>query len=281
MLDRKNWSLPLQCSCLQNPRDGRAWWAAVSGVSQSRTRLSDLAAAAVILHLTFSVSKLEVEIVRLEEQTIKRALKQPQCMPLGDTLAPVSHQRCQPQWSARKSWSWEGVCFTVNTSVLGQVGKYPNRTKGIPPAAVTFFHICLVFSWFLLQSWFLHSDSWLFSLLQRYSFLVSLSIDHLLINKLHVLMCWLHMASWLRSSTCTGALVFLVSSQLEIVWWWVLSSLALSCHCPFFLKVTLYLSTLTGLHSKGSLLPPPGTQKHYFKLLLNSASPRLTTWLLK
>ena len=28
---------PLQCSCLQNPRDGGAWWAAVSGVAQSRT----------------------------------------------------------------------------------------------------------------------------------------------------------------------------------------------------------------------------------------------------
>ena len=32
---------PLQCSCLENPRDGRAWWAAVCGVTKSRTRLSD------------------------------------------------------------------------------------------------------------------------------------------------------------------------------------------------------------------------------------------------
>ena len=32
---------PLQCSCLENPRDRGAWWAAVSGVAQSRTRLSD------------------------------------------------------------------------------------------------------------------------------------------------------------------------------------------------------------------------------------------------
>ena len=38
---------PLQCSCLENPRDGGAWWAAVYGVSQSRTRLKQLAAAAV------------------------------------------------------------------------------------------------------------------------------------------------------------------------------------------------------------------------------------------
>ena len=30
---------PLQCSCLENPRDGGAWWAAVSGVTQSQTGL--------------------------------------------------------------------------------------------------------------------------------------------------------------------------------------------------------------------------------------------------
>ena len=33
---------PLQCFCLENPRDGRAWWAAVYGVTQSRTRLKRL-----------------------------------------------------------------------------------------------------------------------------------------------------------------------------------------------------------------------------------------------
>ena len=30
---------PLQCPCLENPRDGGVWWAAVCGVAQSRTRL--------------------------------------------------------------------------------------------------------------------------------------------------------------------------------------------------------------------------------------------------
>ena len=30
---------PLQCSCLENPRDGGAWWAAVYGVAQSWTQL--------------------------------------------------------------------------------------------------------------------------------------------------------------------------------------------------------------------------------------------------
>ena len=30
---------PLQCSCLENPRDGGVWWAAVYRVAQNRTRL--------------------------------------------------------------------------------------------------------------------------------------------------------------------------------------------------------------------------------------------------
>ena len=33
---------PLQCSCLENPRDGGAWWAAVYGIAQSWTRLKRL-----------------------------------------------------------------------------------------------------------------------------------------------------------------------------------------------------------------------------------------------
>ena len=32
---------PLQCSCLENPMDGGAWWATVHGVTKSRTQLSD------------------------------------------------------------------------------------------------------------------------------------------------------------------------------------------------------------------------------------------------
>ena len=36
---------PLQCSCLENPRDGGAWWAAVYGVAQSRTWLKQLSSS--------------------------------------------------------------------------------------------------------------------------------------------------------------------------------------------------------------------------------------------
>ena len=36
---------PLQCSCLENPRDSRAWWAAIYGVAQSQTRLKWLSSS--------------------------------------------------------------------------------------------------------------------------------------------------------------------------------------------------------------------------------------------
>ena len=36
---------PLQCSCLESPRDGGAWWAAVSGVAQSWTPLKRLSSS--------------------------------------------------------------------------------------------------------------------------------------------------------------------------------------------------------------------------------------------
>ena len=46
---------PLQCSCLENPRDGGAWWAAVHGVTKSRTWLSDFT-------FTFHFHALETEM---------------------------------------------------------------------------------------------------------------------------------------------------------------------------------------------------------------------------
>ena len=46
---------PLQCSCLENPMDGGAWWAAVHGVAGSQTRLSDFG-------FTFHFHALETEM---------------------------------------------------------------------------------------------------------------------------------------------------------------------------------------------------------------------------
>ena len=53
---------PLQCSCLENPRDGGAWWAAVYGVAQSQTLLKQLSSiyplyASDFLHLNDDIDK--------------------------------------------------------------------------------------------------------------------------------------------------------------------------------------------------------------------------------
>ena len=49
---------PVQCSCLENPRDGGAWWAAVNGVTQSRARLKWLSSSSRFNILIFSLRLL-------------------------------------------------------------------------------------------------------------------------------------------------------------------------------------------------------------------------------
>ena len=41
---------PLQCSCLENPRDWGAWWAAVYGVTQSQTRLKRFSSSSNVMN---------------------------------------------------------------------------------------------------------------------------------------------------------------------------------------------------------------------------------------
>ena len=45
---------PLQCSCLENPRDGGCWWAAIYGVAQSRTQLKRLSSSSSSIYIFFS-----------------------------------------------------------------------------------------------------------------------------------------------------------------------------------------------------------------------------------
>ena len=49
---------PLQCSLLENPRDGGAWWAAVYGVAQSRTRLNRLSSSSSSSNVINGIWKL-------------------------------------------------------------------------------------------------------------------------------------------------------------------------------------------------------------------------------
>ena len=62
---------PLQCSCLENLRDGGAWWAAVSGVAQSRTRLKQLSSSS-----SSRINEAEERISELEDKMVEITAKQ-------------------------------------------------------------------------------------------------------------------------------------------------------------------------------------------------------------
>ena len=49
---------PLQCSYLENPRDGGAWWAAIYGVAQSWTRLKLLSSSSSSIYVSTTHSSL-------------------------------------------------------------------------------------------------------------------------------------------------------------------------------------------------------------------------------
>ena len=49
---------PLPCSCLENPRDVGAWWAAISGVAQSLTRLKPLTTSSSICRVNSFILKI-------------------------------------------------------------------------------------------------------------------------------------------------------------------------------------------------------------------------------
>ena len=72
---------PLQCSCLENPRDGGAWWAAVYGVAQSWTRLKRLSSSSSSRYtddtalMAESKEELKSLLMKMKEESEKVGLK--------------------------------------------------------------------------------------------------------------------------------------------------------------------------------------------------------------
>ena len=69
---------PLQCSCLENPRDGGAWWAAIYGVTQSQTRLKQLSSSSRYADDTTLMAEseeLKSPLMKVKEKSEKVSLK--------------------------------------------------------------------------------------------------------------------------------------------------------------------------------------------------------------
>ena len=74
---RNGWN-PLQCSCLENPRDSGAWWAAVYGVAQSWTWLTCLSSSRYVDDIMLTAeSKEELKslLMKVKEESEKAGLK--------------------------------------------------------------------------------------------------------------------------------------------------------------------------------------------------------------
>ena len=108
---------PLQCSCLENLRDGRAWWAAIYGVSQSRTRLIQLSSSSSISiepvmpssHLIFYLPLLLLPSVFPSIRVSQLFASGGQCFGVSASASvlPVNIQDCFPlgltDWISLKS----------------------------------------------------------------------------------------------------------------------------------------------------------------------------------
>ena len=113
---------PLQCSCLENPRDGGAWWAAVYGVAQSQTWLK----------LLSSSSFPSKESYDKPRQCIKKqrhyfANKGSSSQSYGFSSSHV----CMWELDHKGGWALKNWCF--QTMVLEKICESPLDSKEIKP----------------------------------------------------------------------------------------------------------------------------------------------------
>ena len=114
---------PLQCSCLENPRDGVAWWAAVYGVAQSRTWLKRLSSSSshvwlfatpwTIQSMEFSRPNTGVGNLSLLQQIFPTKEWNQGLLRCRQILYQLSHKRSLRKRDSSLSHYTDSVAFSV------------------------------------------------------------------------------------------------------------------------------------------------------------------------
>ena len=110
---------PLQCSCLEKPRDTGAWWAAVSGVAQSRTRLNRLSSSSSSSLQNYS----KPSVSTLEKQWHPTPVLLP-----GKSHGRRSLVGCSP-WGREESDTTERLHFHFSLSCIGERNGNPLQSS--------------------------------------------------------------------------------------------------------------------------------------------------------
>ena len=74
---------PLLCSCLENPRDREAWWAAVYGIAQSRTRLKRLSSSSSSSQYNLEITQVGEEIFKITQPIYQKTKHYKNCLLLS------------------------------------------------------------------------------------------------------------------------------------------------------------------------------------------------------
>ena len=137
---------PLQYSCLENPRDGGSWWAAVYGVTQSRTRLKRLSSSSSSRGVWIWSLVGELRSYMPQDEKAKRLKKKKRSNIVTDSILKkkcIMLRESNHDSSCNYRWTFQVALVVKNASAnagdvkdVGSVpglGRPPERGHGNPP----------------------------------------------------------------------------------------------------------------------------------------------------
>ena len=114
---------PLQCSRLENPRDGGAWWAAVYGVAQSRTRLKRLSSSSSSSSTVYSFPSAIVIYCWVTDYNTLRDLLQHTFIASQFLWVEFGHGFTEPSTAESLTRLQSGCQQGLGSHLKGQLGK--------------------------------------------------------------------------------------------------------------------------------------------------------------